>query len=426
MSSVQNELTVNPEKSYEEEDLMARSNKKVKNTHDQEEDSPHAEMITDYVVPNYQTFNSADGSEATMGEANPQTETLMVPPEINTQGAMPEGIKTSMSYKDVVAKSSEKEIYFDEDVEVISDDDFGDEDENMAEFQSFDLNENPMDEDPMKPVISLPPKLVKKLHRQWKNSLIVKLLGRTIGYKMLKQRVQILWGLQGDFDLIDLEEGFYLIKFNMKEDYFKVLAGGPWILINHYLTVRKWEPNFKTSEANDIITAVWLRLPQLPIEYFNTKSLFQIGKRLGRPLKTDFNTATSTRGRYARICVEVDLAKPLIPAYSLAGKSYNVEYEFIHSICFSCGKVGHRSDLCREKPTNITGNVPPVGNGVTEVTGQIPNSNLTARGGDEATVKGPTGYHRDSNGSIEVGKELYGPWMLVKNKTKRKSVMGQI
>lgn len=37
-----------------------------------------------------------------------------------------------------------------------------------------------------------------------------------------------------------------------------------------------------------------------------------------------------------------------------SGKKYRVEYEFIHSVCFKCGTVGHRSDLCREQTSRGT------------------------------------------------------------------------
>lgn len=139
--------------------------------------------------------------------------------------------------------------------------------------------------------------------------------------------------------MVDLDCGFLLFKFNEKVDYYHVLMDGPWVVMNHYLTVRKWKANFKPSKATETNSAIWLRLLELPIEYYDEKSLFQIAKRLGKPQKTDITTATSTKGKYARVCVEVDLSKPLIPAY---------EYEFLHSVCFKCGTVGHISDLCRD------------------------------------------------------------------------------
>lgn len=201
-----------------------------------------------------------------------------------------------------------------------------------------------------------------------------------------------MWDLQGDFEVVELDEGIFLFKFTMKEDYHNVITEGPWIIMNHYLTVRKWEPNFKPSEATDIKTLVWLRLLELPIEYYGEKPLFHIAKRLGRPIKIDYNTATSTRGKYARVCVEVDLAKPLVPAYLLVGKKYMVEYEFLHYLCFSCGNVGHRSELCRERPSQTIKTLPMT---VPEVNVESGTHNDNFSGNREDTNVGKmTGGHR--------------------------------
>ncbi|KAM7486819.1 hypothetical protein LguiA_002828 [Lonicera macranthoides] len=70
----------------------------------------------------------------------------------------------------------------------------------------------------------------------------------------------------------------------------------------------------------------------------------------------DIITAISSRGKYARLCAEVDLSKLLIPFYTLEGKRYRVEHEFIHAVCFKCGMVGHRSRLC----TRVGWGDPPV------------------------------------------------------------------
>ena len=52
------------------------------------------------------------------------------------------------------------------------------------------------------------------------------------------------------------------------------------------------------------------------------------------------------RGRFARICVEVDLQKQLIPKILIRRRVNSVQYEGLHLICFSCGKFGHRKEAC--------------------------------------------------------------------------------
>lgn len=69
---------------------------------------------------------------------------------------------------------------------------------------------------------------------------------------------------------------------------------------------------------------------------------------MGRPLKIDRNTVTTMRGNFAQICMEVDLGKPLKPAISILDRSYCVEYEGLHLVCFQCGQVRHQKDTCPE------------------------------------------------------------------------------
>lgn len=134
--------------------------------------------------------------------------------------------------------------------------------------------------------------------------------------------------------------------------------GGPWIILDHYVTVRKWQHDFKPAEAEEDSTAIWVRFPQLPISYYNEKVLYHIAKAIGKPLKIDINTAMAARGKYARVCIEMDLKKPLIPQVAIGKYNYVVEYEHIHTFCFHCGRVGHRKLLKPYQPNDVYPLVP--------------------------------------------------------------------
>ncbi|GMP89357.1 hypothetical protein CsSME_00040977 [Camellia sinensis var. sinensis] len=82
------------------------------------------------------------------------------------------------------------------------------------------------------------------------------------------------------------------------KDYTKVFTGGPWIAMDHYATVRKWQQDFKSDDAEEDTTALWVRFPNLPIEYYNEKALYHIAEALGVPLKIDINTIMASRGKY--------------------------------------------------------------------------------------------------------------------------------
>ncbi|XP_028055244.1 uncharacterized protein LOC114259426 [Camellia sinensis] len=181
-------------------------------------------------------------------------------------------------------------------------------------------------------------------------------------------------------------------------------AGGPWVVLDHYVTVRKWQQDFKSDEAEEDTTAIWVRFPNLPIEYYDEKVLYHIAKILGVPLKVDINTAMAARGKYARVCVEVDLRKPLISQFSIGKYTYVIEYEHLHTLYFSCGRVGHRKESCSENFSPVT---------------TIPNHNPTREEnlGKEATING-----LDScNGRDKEGPETdkYGPWMKATTRRRR-------
>lgn len=95
---------------------------------------------------------------------------------------------------------------------------------------------------------------------------------------------------------MDLVNDYYLVNFTNEEDYNFVLFEGPWIILDHYLIVRKWFTGFNPSK--DIITKVstWVRFPGLPIDLFNDAFLSNFGDALGKTLKVDTTTLKRSRG----------------------------------------------------------------------------------------------------------------------------------
>ncbi|CAN1170687.1 Putative ribonuclease H protein At1g65750 [Linum perenne] len=97
----------------------------------------------------------------------------------------------------------------------------------------------------------------------------------------------------------------------------------------------------------------WVRLPKLPIHFFNELAVTRIGNSIGRTVPLDLATSEGARARYARVCVEVDLTKPLLGKYMIEDRTFHVEYESLERICFNCGIYGHRIDECPSRPTPV-------------------------------------------------------------------------
>ncbi|XP_023636052.1 uncharacterized protein LOC17881393 [Capsella rubella] len=96
-----------------------------------------------------------------------------------------------------------------------------------------------------------------------------------------------------------------IIRFEKEEEFLAALTGGPWRVFGSHLTVQAW---------------VWKADKGLP-QYV-------------------------VRARFARICVEVDLTRPLKETVMVNDERYYVAYEGLMNICSGCGMYGHLVHAC--------------------------------------------------------------------------------
>ncbi|MBA0686592.1 hypothetical protein Goari_014188 [Gossypium aridum] len=134
-------------------------------------------------------------------------------------------------------------------------------------------------------------------------TMVVKLLGRNLVYSILQNRIFNLWKPSHSFHLMDIENAYFLAKFQSREDYEMILTLFP----------------------NTVMA--WVHLPGLPGVLY---------KKL--------------------ILEEID--KPLVLHILVNGMMQRVEYESFSAVCFSCGCYGHMQDLCPyNEPANADAKV---------------------------------------------------------------------
>jgi hypothetical protein len=134
----------------------------------------------------------------------------------------------------------------------------------------------------------------------WRNTLVTKLLGKKVSFRTLESYLQRKWARKGKIQIVDMADGFHLIYFSSQEDYNFALFEGPWMIADHYyLIVQRWQPLFLQNAAISSKVAVWIRIPKLPLELYNTVFLCRIGSAMGITLKIDKQTSIHCRGKYA-------------------------------------------------------------------------------------------------------------------------------
>ncbi|PNX92853.1 hypothetical protein L195_g015996 [Trifolium pratense] len=261
------------------------------------------------------------------------------------------------------------------------------------------------------PVVTMDEKLFQDLCNPWKEALVVKLLGKKVGYNMMKDRLKTLWKLSGGFEIMDVDNGFYMVKCGLLADREKIMSEGPWMLFDHYLAVARWTPDFASPHAKVEKTLVWIRFPGLNLLYYDESVLLGLASVVGTPIKVDTNTLKVERGRFARICVEIDLTLPVVGKVNVNGHWYKVQYEGLHIICGACGCYGHHTRDCKITPVQQ----PPMGQTQEHHGGQKAGNHER-----KATVVEQNENRNPASLAAESAKvnETHGEWLVVQRKKK--------
>ena len=252
-----------------------------------------------------------------------------------------------------------------------------------------------------------------KLELEWRCAVIVKLIGKpnsTNAWKFMVDSLKRKWKLQGPWQLIDLPNDYFIVKFHLPEDMNIALCGRPWIIAGQTLVVQQWRLDFNPHNDQINRMAVWIRILGLPVAYSKEFTLNNIGNVLGTVVKIDQLTLAQSRGKFSRLCVEIDLHKPLLLNIEVEGVAYSVVYEGISMICFNCGCYGHVKANCTSAAANNSDNVGPMN------MEQPADSN-----NDDSPIE--TDPPKDKNDTNEATPSSGGPgpWMLMLYKNKKTS-----
>ncbi|CAL1389095.1 unnamed protein product [Linum trigynum] len=202
------------------------------------------------------------------------------------------------------------------------------------------------EKDPTCPTVLFSAAQKIRWRREWRSALVVRGLGRKVPYLPLARRLNFLWARHGKISISDMKNSCFLVKFKSKLDYELATYGGPWMMGDTYLAVHRWFKGFNPWTSEITSTMVWVQLPDLPVEFINKEAVLLIADLIGRPVRVDRATEEGARAKFARVCVEVDLTRPLLSMYKVEGSTYLIQYEGLENICNECGRYGEAAKNC--------------------------------------------------------------------------------
>ena len=107
-----------------------------------------------------------------------------------------------------------------------------------------------------------------------------------------------------------LDARHVLIQLHNEADFHCVWFRRTWYVYSFPIRVFKWTMDFLVDREFSVVP-LWFQLPKLPLHFCNKEVLFQIASIVGNLLLLDTATLAVSRPRVVRMCVEVDLLRPM-------------------------------------------------------------------------------------------------------------------
>ncbi|GLJ05822.1 hypothetical protein SUGI_0026080 [Cryptomeria japonica] len=153
-----------------------------------------------------------------------------------------------------------------------------------------------------------------------------------------------------DIDVSE-ERQFFIVAFACEEIMKKIVKDDIWYRGDHPLFRQPWNPNFDPTKLRPYEEPLWIRLYNLPVEYWGDECLEKIGRTLGTPIDIDWDILESDLGKSVRLKT---IAISQIPqSISLIVKEtkwcQSIEIETDRRFCTMCRACTHFEKDCNSK-----------------------------------------------------------------------------
>ncbi|XP_019447356.1 PREDICTED: uncharacterized protein LOC109350589 [Lupinus angustifolius] len=169
----------------------------------------------------------------------------------------------------------------------------------------------------------------------------------------LKSTLTSMWSMIRKWSMISLGKGFYEFSFSSLEDMRTICSVGSWNLKPGILRLFLWSPDFNPNLQKQSHTQCWIKIYNLPQEYWSPRIIFSIAGGIGTPISMDEATHTRSFGHFAKVMVEINLKAELPDQILVEREGFaffvSIEYENLPDFCQRCHVIGHVVHQCRKQ-----------------------------------------------------------------------------
>lgn len=175
------------------------------------------------------------------------------------------------------------------------------------------------------------------------------LVGKIISKKHVNREAFIsvilrIWQTNLDIELV--QDNIFLFYFRNQGESFHILSGGPWSFDNCLLVQEKPSGVGEVTRLGFNRVAFWIQVINAPLLYM-TKDIGEfIGRLIGELVDMDVGVTGESFGKYMRLRVMIDVAKPLkrflrVELQKGEESMLLLRYEKVPEYCFHYGIIDH-------------------------------------------------------------------------------------
>lgn len=123
----------------------------------------------------------------------------------------------------------------------------------------------------------------------------------------LHRKSSEIWKRKNPWKISPIGKGHYCLQFANNGDLNTVWTAGPINLHPGSMKLSLWCKDFVPEKQKQTNAQAWVRLHNLPFEYWHPRILLSIASILGSPVKIDQATLNREFFHYARIQIDIDL-----------------------------------------------------------------------------------------------------------------------
>lgn len=253
---------------------------------------------------------------------------------------------------------------------------------------------------------------LSRARRRFQNALHGMFFGKPSPFEPVKIFLMAKWVEIGEVLISDFPNGFLLIPCGSHEVMQHLFLDGPCSINVIILQLSHWQQFLDPAFFKLNTAAIWVQLHNLPMEFWDGETLESLTLYIGNLLTVDNLTTSLTRSKFARVCIEIVLFKPLCRGFWIGDDLHKVFvtvlYERLPTYYYSCGFMGHGTNTCpqAEGTGRIGVHLPPHDTwGKTVISSPGTNAIAQAEGLVDSSM---TPEEPDTAAEIN-----FGPWMII-------------